>query len=336
MKTALLFPGYGSQFVGMGKELYDEYRIVQEYFEEASHVLDTNFVKLCFASSDAELSKLNNAYTSLFLVGACTYAVLKENNIPIDIVAGYNNGESAALFAAGCFSLPDGLYLLNKFCSFYQEAADAMDVDALHITGIATAQLEKACQQLSDGLSSEASAKEEKIFVAIYNSPTDHIVAGHRDQLAELHDMFDGQATLEYVGIEVGLHSPLMDGIVDVFKNFLEKVDFKDLKIPLISCIDGHTVTEGSDTKERFIRHIDESLEWFKVMRALGEYDCVLVATPRLRQGFDGQASDDLLNMIKNQYPEKTVLPITTKDDIEKIKEMVHVKTENTGLIDGN
>ena len=58
MKIALLFPGYGSQFVGMGKELYDEYRIVQEYFEEASHVLNNNFVKLCFVSSDVEISKL--------------------------------------------------------------------------------------------------------------------------------------------------------------------------------------------------------------------------------------------------------------------------------------
>jgi [acyl-carrier-protein] S-malonyltransferase len=320
MKTALLFPGYGSQFVGMGKELYDEYRIVQEYFEEASHVLDTNFVKLCFASSDAELSKLAHAYTSLFLVGACVYAVLKEHNIPIDVVAGYNNGESAALFAAGCFSLPDGLYLLNKFCSFYQEAADAMDVDALHITGVATAQLEKACEQLSNG--------ENKIFVAIYNSPTDHIVAGHRDQLAELHDMFESSGTLEYVGIEVGLHSSLMDGVVDLFKSFLEKVDFKDLKIPLISCIDGHTVTTGSDTKERFIRHISSPLEWFYASRMLAHYDCILIATP----------ADSLYKMITEQYPDKMVLAVATPLDIEKIKEIVNVKNENEniGLIDGN
>ena len=77
MKIALLFPGYGSQFVGMGKELYDEYRIVQEYFEEASHVLNNNFVKLCFASSDVELSKMVNAYTSLFLVGSISLCSAK-------------------------------------------------------------------------------------------------------------------------------------------------------------------------------------------------------------------------------------------------------------------
>ncbi len=314
MKTALLFPGYGSQFVGMGKELYDEYRIVQEYFEEASHVLDINFVKLCFASSDSEIRQLTNAYTSLFLIGASVYAVLKENNIPVDVVAGYNNGETTALFAAGCFSLPDGLYLLNKYCSFYQEVVDQMDVDALHIVGIATAQVEKACEQLGD------------IFVAIYNSPTDHIVAGNRDQLSQLHDMFDNQATMEYVGTEVGLHSSLMNGVVDLFKSFLEKVDFKDLKIPLISCIDGATVTEGSDTKERFISHINSPLEWFYASRVLASYDCILIAAP----------GGGLVDMIKNQYPEKMVISIATKADIEKIKEIVNVTHENIGLVDGN
>ena len=291
-------------------------------------VLDINFVKLCFASSDAEISSVTNAYTSLFLVGASIYAVLKEQGVPIDVVAGYNNGESAALFAAGCFSLPDGLYLLNKFCSFYQEAVDGMDVDALHITGVATAQLEKACQQVSKDLSAEALAKEDegKVFVAIYNSPTDHIVAGNRDQLSQIHDMFDGQAAMEYVGTEVGLHSPLMNGVVDLFKSFLEKVDFKDLKIPLISCIDGTIVTAGSDTKERFIRHIDSALEWFYASRVLAYYDCILIATP----------ADSLYKMIKEQYPEKTVISIATKADIEKVKEIVNVTHENTGLIDGN
>ncbi len=318
MKTALLFPGYGSQFVGMGKELYDEYRIVQEYFEEASHVLDINFVKLCFASSDSEISQLTNAYTSLFLIGACVAAVLKEQGINVDVVAGYNNGETTALFAAGCFSLPDGLYLLNKFCSFYEETVDQMNVDALHVVGIATVQLEKTCEQLS--------TEENKIFVAIYNSPTDHIVAGNRDHLSQLHDIFEGQAEMEYVGTEVGLHSSLVNGVVDLFKNFLEKVDFKDLKIPLISCIDGNIVTMGDDTKERFISHINSPLEWFKASRMLASYDCIFIATP----------SKQLYDMIKNQYPEKTVISIATKDDIEKIKEIVNVTHENIGLVDGN
>ena len=318
MKIALLFPGFGSQFVGMGKELYDEYRIVQEYFEEASHVLNNNFVKLCFASSDAELSKMANAYTSLFLVGTATYALLKEHGIQPDVVAGYNNGESAALFAAGCFSFPDGLYLLNKFCSFYQEVVDEMEVDVIAVTGITTAQLENACKQVSN--------EEGKAFIAIYNSPMDHIVAGNRDQLAQIQDLFVDSGTIQYVGVEYGLHSSLMNGVVDLFKSFLEKVNFKDLKIPLISCIDGNVVTVGTDTKERFIRHINSPLDWSRVMRALVDYDCILVTIP----------GDDLCEMIKTHYPEKIIMSIAKKVDIDTLKEMIIIEHENTGLIDGN
>src|SRR6266404_879736 len=191
----------------MGKELYDEYRIVQEYFEEAAHVLNINFVKLCFASSDTELSELVNAYTSLFLVGASTYAVLKEHGVTPDVVAGYNNGEATALFAASCFSLPDGLYLLNKFCSFYQEYIDAHTVDTMRVSGITTAQLEKMCQQIITGSPSKGTADgvedDGKAFVAVYNSPTEHIVAGDHNQLSAIQDMIDGLGVAEYSGAEV-------------------------------------------------------------------------------------------------------------------------------------
>jgi [acyl-carrier-protein] S-malonyltransferase len=308
MKIALLFPGYGNQFVGMGKELYDEYRIVQEYFEEASQVLNNNFVKLCFASSDVELSKLVNAYTSLFLVGSAIYAVLKEQGIEPDIVAGYNNGETTALCAASGFSFPDGLYLLHKFCSFYQEFIDEIDVDSMIVTGVSTAQLENACKQVNNDVG--------KAFVALYNNPMQHIVAGNRDQLEQIQSMFD-QATIEYIGAEVGLHSLLMNGVVDSFKNFLEKVDFKDLKIPLISSIDGDIIIAGADTKERFIRHINSPLEWYRVMRALADYDCIIIAG----------AADDLVEMAREQYPDKHIVMITKKEDIELLKEMITTRS---------
>lgn len=310
MKIALLFPGYGSQFVGMGKELYDEYRIVQEYFEEASSCANINFVKLCFASSDIELSKLAHAYMSLFLVGASAYAVLKEHGIEADIVAGYNNGESTALFAAGCFSLPDGLYLLNKFSSFYQEFIDNNNVEAMRVTGVETKQLEKMCKK--------ASNDEGKVFVALYNNPIDHIVAGNRAALDLVQDAIAEEGQVEYVGAEVGLHSELMNEVVAQFKDYLEKVDFKDLKIPMLSCIDGAVITQGADTKERFIGHINSPLEFTRVMTQLADYDCILVASP----------ADKLAVAVMQQYPDKMVRVVARKEDVEALREMVKQEHE--------
>ena len=309
-KIALLFPGYGSQYVGMGKELYDEYRIVQEYFEEASSCLDINFVKLCFASSDSELGKMANAYTSLFLVGSAVFALLKENGIESDIVAGYNNGESAALFAGGCFSLPDGLYLLNKFASFYQSIVETMDLVALHVMGVTTTHLEEACHKVN--------SIDGHVFVAIYNNRTDHIIVGNAEKVARIQHLFGSEAgvVIEDASIDVGLHSPLAAAIVVRFKPSLEKVDFKDMRIPLISNIDGKIITDGAESKERFIAHINSPVMMSAVLRRLGDYDIIIVACP----------GDQLSAMVKSQYPEKTVMTIAKKADLEELKKLIVVE----------
>src|SRR3989304_305540 len=105
MKIGLLFSGYGGQDVGMGKDLYDNSRVMQELFEEASNCLGINFVKLCFASSDAELSSLENAYVAIFLIEVSLYALLNESGVSADLFAGHDIGEFAALFSAGSLSL---------------------------------------------------------------------------------------------------------------------------------------------------------------------------------------------------------------------------------------
>src|SRR3990170_7365662 len=81
MKIGMLFSGYGGQYVGMGKDLYDNSRVMQELFEEASNCLGINFVKLSFASSDAELSSLENAYVAIFLIEVSLYALLNESGV---------------------------------------------------------------------------------------------------------------------------------------------------------------------------------------------------------------------------------------------------------------
>jgi len=307
MKIALLFPGYGSQYVGMGKELYDEYRIVQEYFEEASNCVNINFVKLCFASSDTEISKLANAYMSLFLIGSAVCALLKEHGIIPDVVAGYNNGETTSLFAAGCFSFPDGLYLLNKMCSFYQEALAQMDVEVVRVNGMTTELLERECRAVS--------TDEGKVFIAFYDSLSSHVVVGSRDKIGKLRDNieYNKGTEVEYLTTDVGLHSELMNGVIDQFKIYLEKVDFKDLTIPMISGIDGVLVAQGAQVKERFIRHINEPLKFVSVVDALADYEMLIIATPAEKLG----------KILKKRYPEKTIVTITKKVDIEAFKEIV-------------
>ncbi len=307
MKIGMLFPGYGSQFVGMGKELYDESRIIQEYFEEASNCLDINFVKLCFASSEIELAKTSNAYTATFLVSTAIFALLKQEGIEPDMVAGYNLGEYAAIFAGGGFSLPDGLYLLSKYAHFYQEALQDLNVDVLHVSGISTKKLSDICLKSSTG--------DSVVQIAIYNASTEHVVAGHMqavERVRELLAQYEDVVTQE-LSEEVGLHSSLMDHVVDHFTIYLEKVDFKDLPIPLVNNVAGKIVKKGQEVKAGIIDHSNHPVLWDKVLNKFVDCDVLIEVGPGTM----------LSSLVKEKYPDKIITSINKWSDIDELKKLI-------------
>lgn len=307
MKIVLLFPGYGSQFVGMAKELYDESRTIQEYFEEASNCLNVNFVKLCFASSDAELCKASNAYTSTFLVSCALDALLKEEGITPTLLTGYNLGEYAALFAAGGISFPDGLYLLNKYATFYEESLTSMSVGALRIKNMSAKTIEALCKTISKG--------EHEVHLACTHSDDDVIITGHVPALDALRVQINDQPNIiiDTAPVEVGLHSSLMDPIVQNFTMYLEKVDFKDLTIPLMNNTDAGILLTGEQIKTRITELINKPIAWHEVMHALADYDVIIEVGP-------GTA---LSTLAKAKYPDKLICSINKRSDIVELKEKI-------------
>lgn len=308
MKTALLFPGYGSQFIGMGKEFYNESRIVQEYFEQASNCLDTNFVKLCFASSDIELGKMNKAYTALFLVGSAISALLKEAVIPIDIVAGYNSGEYTALFAAEGINFVDGLYLLHKLSGLYQDIINKSDIHSLYVSGVAFQDLATLCALVN--------TEGEYAAIAMYATKITYIVSGSMKAIEEIKkkvvSLYD-QAKCHGASVENGLVAPVFTEVVNQFKMYLEKVDFNDLKIPLLSCLDGTFVESGALAKHHIIEHINSPVRWDKIMESCSEVDLIIAMCP----------STELSTMLTAMYPEKKVVAVNKSADIDLIKNII-------------
>lgn len=315
MKIGLFFPGYGSQFVGMGKELYDDSRIMQEYFEEASNCLDSNFVKLCFASSDAELAKMRNAYVSIFLVSSSLYALLASEEIVPNVVAGYGLGEYSALLAAGSISLPDGLYLLNKFATVYQQALSVLDVRVLRIEGMSIRDLAKLCTSCSN--------EHQRANIAAYESDKQAVVSGTSRAISCIRDHFsvNPTVTVQDLDQEYGLHSPLMNPIVEKFAMYLEKVDFKDLKIPLINCVDGVQIKGGESAKYGTIRQISEPILWNEVIDNFVDCDLIIGVGPGKK----------IIDLVQERYPEKQFFTLNNKSDIEYIKEFIGKKQEQNG-----
>ncbi len=315
MKIAALFPGYGSHFVGMTKGLYDESRLIQEHFEQAADCVSVNFVKLCFASSDVELARMPNAYLTLFLVSSSLFDLLKNEGIQVDCLAGHNVGQYAAMHGADSLSLPDGLYLLNKFVKMYQDILDTGEYSFARVFGISAQELEKMCAQ--------ASGKKAKASISVYEGATDHVVAGNAQIVdAVCKQVLDREGITELIGPEVGLHSKLMEPVLVSFKMYLEKVDFKDASLPVLCTANAQELRIGSDLKECAISSITQPVQWAKMMAKIADYDLVLQIGP----------GTVLHDMIKRQYPGKKTMTINSRSDIEKLKALIQSQSSSSEI----
>lgn len=307
MKLALMFPGYKSQSVGMIKELYDQERIVQEYFEEASHCLDLNFVKLCFASSEQELAKPENAYPALFLVSSSIARVVSDHGIKPDAVAGFGIGNFAALHAVGGLTLPDGLYFLSKYALFYQEHLGSLDVKILEIKGIDKATITNLVAVLE---------KKHSIYYAGSVSDTVHRVVGSDKAITifEQELSFARSAECKNISTEGGLYSPYMNDVVKQLHLYAQKVDFKGVTAPLL--VANEQYVDGDALKSTVIDQIAQPICWAETMKQLVTYEDILQIGP-------GHVLRDIL---QKEYPEKRVLSVNTLEDIQTITTLVGIK----------
>lgn len=304
MKIGMIFSGSDGVFVGMGKELYDESRLMQEIFEEASNCLDTNFVKLCFASSDAEIKKMENAYVTLFTMSAGIAALLKELDIKPDKVAGYDLGEYAAIASINGISNPDALYLLNKYALQYQAVLDEKDFMVLRIIGIREPEIKAFCMQATGG--------DERADIAVYESEDTFVISGTKDSVTEIGESAKAKSGVKVTVLDpaVGLHSPLMDDILKNIKMYLEKVDFKDTEVPFVSGVIGEPLQEGEKIRAALMQHIHAPTQWAKVMQVFKDCDIIIEIGP-------GKYLQDLL---KRVYPDKKIYRILTPDDVKQVK----------------
>ncbi len=321
MKIGMLFPGYSSQFVGMGKELYDSSRVVQEYFEEASNCLGINFVKLCFASSDAELAKVTHAYPALLLVGVSTaYRILElYPDMTISCVAGYGIGEYSALTLAKVLTFPDGLYLLSKLSQFYTALREELDAKSVIVNGLTARKLKQICE--------EHNVPGACAHIAIYENKHDHVISGHCDAVNAIADSASdaGADRVKEIDLIEGFHTPLLYGLAEQLKMYLTKVDFKDPQIPLIMGINGKETCLAKKAQDAIIRQIAEPFHWDTVLKQFASVDVIIIPAP----------SKALVAEVREHFPHKTVIGIDTVADLQNLRAFIKNKTSDDILDEG-
>ena len=306
MKNLFIFPGQGSQRVGMGKDLVENFKIAAHTFEEASDVLDLDMKKMCFEGPEVELQKTFNAQPALLTVSIAVLRVLeKESSLRPDIVAGHSLGEYSALVAAAAFSFSEALRLVRARGEYMQEATP-LGVGAMAaILGLDAKKVEDYCSKIS--------RKKHIVACANFNAPTQIVISGHKDAVEEASQLCKkDNARVIPLPVSAPFHCDLMKSAEEKMARVLELVRVQKLKTPYIANYDAKLRNDSHEVKDLLISQMCHSVRWV---------DCMNTALQcGVEQGFEvgyGSVLKGLMKKIDEQFPMKTL------SSVEDLKEVI-------------
>ncbi|MDU2209240.1 MAG: ACP S-malonyltransferase [Veillonella sp.] len=229
MKTAFVFPGQGSQKVGMLQDLYNAYPIVKQRFEEADEALGYSISKLCFEGPDTELVKTANTQPAILTASVACYEVLKENGFTPDIVGGHSLGEYSALVAAGVLNFKDAVYVVHKRGEYMQEAVPLGKGAMAAILALPREQVVEICQQVNDTVGS--------VQAVNFNCPGQIVIAGETVAVETAAEKMKEAGAKRAVMLPVSapFHSRLMEPAAARLKEELDKIQVNNANIPCVA-----------------------------------------------------------------------------------------------------
>lgn len=268
-KISFVFPGQGSQGVGMGKDLYDSFPESRAIFDKADEVLGFSLTKLCFEGPEEDLRLTANTQPALFTTSVAALKVLELNGIQPEVVAGHSIGEYAALVAAGALSFEDGVSLVRKRGELMQAAAEEFPGTMAAIIGLSTEKVREACERASEfGI----------VDVANYNSPGQIVISGEVKavEAAGGYAKEAGAKRVLPLNVSGAFHSRVMLPAAEKLSKVLAAVSFNDASIPVVANVTADYVKSADEIRESLARQIAGSVRWEEsVTRMVNEgVDC--------------------------------------------------------------
>jgi [acyl-carrier-protein] S-malonyltransferase len=259
---AFLFPGQGSQFVGMGKALAAESAAARAVFEEADAALGFPLSNLCFEGPEEELKLTANTQPALLTVSIAALGVLRERGRKPDFVAGHSLGEYSALVAAGALRFADAVRLVRRRGQYMQEAVPAGVGAMAAILKLPEGKLE---QVLADA------AQGEVVTAANLNSPDQVAIAGHAGAVARAMELAKAAGAKRAVPLPVSapFHCPLMKPAQERLKADLDAAEFRDLDVPLVNNWEARLIRTGAEAREGLYQQVPNTVRWVDSMRLL-------------------------------------------------------------------
>ena len=299
-KIAFLFPGQGSQSVGMGKDLYESFESAKTVFKTADEVLGKSISTICFEGPEDDLKQTINTQPAIVTTSIAALEAFKsELNITPDFVAGHSLGEYCAMYTAGVMNLETTLKAIQK-------RADLMGTTK---GGSMAAVLNATDEQLKAGL--EEGSKVGYVDVANYNSPAQVVITGADDAVKATSDylLANGVRRVVPLAVSGAFHSKFMENAGKEFAGFVSDLELNEAKLPVITNVDAKMTTAAEDFREKMPKQISSSVYWTQTIQKMVEegVDTFVEIGP-------GKV---LAGLNKKISPEKTVYNIFDKASLE-------------------
>lgn len=306
MKIAFLFPGQGSQKVGMGKDIYENYEEARKIYEKASAILNLDVAKLCFESEEEELNRTQNTQIAIVVTSLAILEVLKKHNIKAEICTGLSLGEYVALIYGGYISFEDGIKLIQKRGYYMQNYVPDGEYQMAAVIGLDSKIIEKVCEE-ANGF----------VVPANYNYSNQIVISGEKESIEDVCVKLKEKGAKRVIPLKTAgpFHTKKLEKAKELYKQELEKVDFKIGEIPVIKNIDGTLYAENDNMVEILSNHIVNPVRFDKEIKLMQKENIELyveIGPGKTLSGF-----------IKKEIPEADTIAVGDLETLNKFLEKI-------------
>jgi len=303
-KIAFIFPGQGSQYSGMGRELYENYSSIQELFDKIDATAGRSISKLCFEGSEEELKQTINSQPAILSTSIASYEALKQEiDIKPDFVAGHSLGEYSALYAAGVMQAEELIKLVQKRAELM---ANAPSGSMTAILGLDEEKINTLIQE---------SSPAGIICAANYNTPDQTVISGETAAIEQANELAKEMGAKRVVPLAVSgaFHSPLMRPISEVYAKFVDNADIKQADTPVVTNVDAQETTSEDKMASKMVKQMYSSVYWkqsISYMMEQGVDTFIEIGPGKVLSGMIRKISRDV-----------KVYNVSDKISLEKVKE---------------
>ena len=261
---AFIFPGQGSQYVGMGKGLYENFSVAKQIFEEADDALRQSISGLCFKGPEEALKLTENTQPAVLTTSIAALKVLQaEKGLIPSFTAGHSLGEYSALVASEALTFSGAVKIVRLRGKFMQEAVPVGEGAMAAVLGMEREQVEKVCEEVSSG---------EVLTTANFNCPGQIVIAGHAKAVERAIERIkqEGKKAV-LLPVSAPFHSPLMKPAGERLEKALEEISVTDLKIPVVTNVEAEVNTSKDRVKGLLVSQVSNPVRWEESMRKMIE-----------------------------------------------------------------